>query len=114
MNTYWSSYKGDNNAFWAHEWSKHGTCVSTLAPSCLNNYVEDEDVYNYFSKALELRSQFNLFQALEAQGITPGSNPNVADMHSAIQAAFGFDAEINCVSGVLSEVSHPSQPWQCS
>jgi len=104
MHTYWSSYKGDNNAFWAHEWSKHGTCVSTLAPSCSSNFVANQDVYNYFSKALGLRSQYNLYQALAAKGITPGSNPNVADIHSAIQAAFGFDAEINCESGVLSEV----------
>ncbi|KAG0054359.1 ribonuclease T2-like [Gryganskiella cystojenkinii] len=104
MHTYWSSYKGDNNAFWAHEWSKHGTCVSTLAPSCKSDFVPDEDVYSYFSKALELRSQYNLYQTLAAKGIVPGTNPNVADMHAAIQEAFGFDAQINCLSGVLSEI----------
>ncbi|KAG0203512.1 ribonuclease T2-like [Mortierella sp. GBA30] len=104
MNTYWSSYTGDNNSFWSHEWSKHGTCVSTLAPSCLANYVQDEDVYNYFSKALELRKQYDLYTALANAGITPGSNPNVADMHAAIQTAFGVDAQINCSSGTLSEI----------
>ncbi|KAG0201789.1 ribonuclease T2-like [Mortierella sp. GBA30] len=104
MNTYWSSYKGDNNAFWAHEWSKHGTCVSSLAPSCSSNYVQDQDVYAYFSKALALRSQYNLYQALASAGITPGSNPNVNDMHAAIKKAFGVDAQINCNSGVLSEI----------
>ncbi|KAF9023108.1 ribonuclease T2-like [Podila verticillata] len=104
MNTYWSSYNGDNNVFWSHEWSKHGTCVSTLAPSCSANYVQDQDVYNYFSKALALRSQYNLYNALAAKNILPGSNPNVADMHTAIKAAFGVDAQINCLSGVLSEI----------
>ncbi|KAI1311313.1 ribonuclease T2-like [Mortierella claussenii] len=104
MNTYWSSYKGDNNAFWAHEWSKHGTCVSTLAPTCSANYVQDQDVFTFFSTALNLRSQYNLYQALAAAGITPGSNPNVADMHTAIKNAFGVDAQINCASGVLSEI----------
>ncbi|KAF9199071.1 ribonuclease T2-like, partial [Haplosporangium sp. Z 27] len=98
MNNYWSSYTGDNNSFWSHEWSKHGTCVSTLAPSCISNYVQDEDVYNYFSTALGLRSQYNLYDALSKAGITPGSNPNVDDMHTAIQNAFGVDAEINCQS----------------
>ncbi|KAF9316535.1 ribonuclease T2-like [Podila horticola] len=104
MNTYWSSYKGDNNAFWSHEWSKHGTCVSNLAPSCSANSVQDQDVFSYFSKALALRAQYNLYGALAAKNILPGSNPNVADMHAAIQAAFGVDAQINCLSGVLSEI----------
>ncbi|KAG0247008.1 ribonuclease T2 [Mortierella sp. GBAus27b] len=104
MNTYWSSYKGDNNAFWAHEWSKHGTCVSNLAPSCSSNYVQDQDVYQYFAKALELRSKYNLYKALADSGITPGSTPNVADMHTAIKKAFGVDAQINCASGALSEI----------
>ncbi|KAF9997965.1 ribonuclease T2-like [Entomortierella chlamydospora] len=104
MNTYWSSYTGDNNSFWSHEWSKHGTCVSTLAPSCIANYVQDEDVYNYFSTALGLRQKYDLYAALANAGITPGSNPNVDDMHSAIQSAFGVDAEINCNNGALSEI----------
>ncbi|KAG0041634.1 ribonuclease T2-like [Gryganskiella cystojenkinii] len=104
MNTYWGSYKGDNNAFWAHEWSKHATCISTLAPSCHSDWAQDQDVYTFFSTVLGLRKQYDLYQALANAGITPGSNPNVADMHSAIQSAFGVDAEINCSSGVLSEI----------
>ncbi|KAK3838000.1 MAG: ribonuclease T2-like protein [Linnemannia elongata] len=104
MNTYWSSYKGDNNAFWAHEWSKHGTCVSTLAPKCSSNYVQDQDVFNYFNTALALRKQYNLYSVLAGAGITPGSTPDVDDMHAAIKAAFGVDAQINCASGVLREI----------
>lgn len=111
MNTYWSSYNGSNNAFWSHEWSVHGTCVSTLDPSCYNNYVQDEDVYDFFSKALALRSQYDLYKALAEAGITPGSNPNVADMHTAISAAFGVDAQIDCEthSSSLSEVNEQGQ-----
>ncbi|KAG0333937.1 ribonuclease T2-like [Podila humilis] len=104
LNTYWASYKGDNNAFWAHEWSKHGTCISNLAPSCSANYVQDQDVFAYFEKTLALRSQYNLYQALAAKNILPGTNPNVADMHTAIKAAFGVDAQINCKDGALSEI----------
>ncbi|KAF8944609.1 ribonuclease T2-like [Haplosporangium gracile] len=104
MNTYWSSYKGDNNAFWSHEWSKHGTCVSTLAPKCSSNYVQDQDVFNYFNTALALRKKYNLYSVLSGAGINPGSNPDVDDMHDAIKAAFGVDAQINCDSGALSEI----------
>jgi hypothetical protein len=28
MNKYWVSYKGDNQAFWNHEYNKHGYCVT--------------------------------------------------------------------------------------
>ncbi|KAF9932531.1 ribonuclease T2-like [Linnemannia zychae] len=104
LNTYWSSYKGDNNAFWSHEWSKHGTCVSTLAPNCSSDFVQNQDVFNYFSTTLGLRKQYNLYNALANAGITPGSTPDVDDMHVAINAAFGVDAQINCSGGVLSEI----------
>ncbi|GJJ76111.1 ribonuclease T2 [Entomortierella parvispora] len=104
MNTYWGSYTGDNNSFWSHEWTKHATCISTLAPSCHPDWVQDQDVYTFFSTALGLRQQYDLYAALANAGITPGSNPDVDDMHAAIQTAFGVDAEINCESGALSEI----------
>ncbi|KAK3824023.1 MAG: ribonuclease T2 [Linnemannia gamsii] len=104
LNTYWASYKGDNNAFWAHEWSKHGTCVSTLAPKCSTDYVQDQDVFTYFKTTLALRKQYNLYSVLAGAGITPGSTPDSDDMHDAIKAAYGVDAQINCASGVLSEI----------
>lgn len=66
--------------------------------------TKDQDVYAYFSKALELRAQFDVHKALADQGIVPGSTPNVNDMHKAVQKAFGVDAQINCSNGQLSEV----------
>ncbi|CAO3563812.1 unnamed protein product [Mortierella alpina] len=96
MHDYWSSCNGDNNAFWSHEWSKHGTCISTLGPSCWNQFVQNEDVYNYFSKGLALRSKYNLYKALAKADILPGSTPHIDDIHKAIKEAFGVDAEIWC------------------
>jgi ribonuclease T2 len=56
LNTYWASYKGDNNAFWAHKWSEYGTYVSILAPKRLGvNYVQNQDVFSYFQTTLALR-----------------------------------------------------------
>ncbi|KAF9578939.1 ribonuclease T2-like, partial [Lunasporangiospora selenospora] len=103
LNTYWASYKNDNNAFWAHEWNKHGTCLSTLEPGCFDNFVANHDLFSYFTKVLELRKQYNLYKVLADKGITPGSNPSVKDMQAAFREAFGFPAQINCKSGALSE-----------
>lgn len=35
MKKYWVDINGQDEQFWEHEWSKHGTCYSTLEPSCL-------------------------------------------------------------------------------
>ncbi|KAG0305510.1 ribonuclease T2-like [Dissophora globulifera] len=105
MNTYWPSFTRDNNKIWSLEWSKHGTCVSTLDPSCIANYVQDEEVYTYFSTALALRSEYNIYQALADRNIYPGSYPNVSSIHAAITEKFGSDAEIICyMNGTLREV----------
>ncbi|KIW11350.1 hypothetical protein PV08_10650 [Exophiala spinifera] len=34
MDEYWLSLNSDPAHLWAHEWNKHGTCVSTLEPGC--------------------------------------------------------------------------------
>lgn len=52
--------------FWSHEWSKHGTCVSTLRPTCYgDSYQKYQDVIDYFEKVLELRDTYDLYGALK-------------------------------------------------
>ncbi|KAI8319175.1 ribonuclease T2 [Martensiomyces pterosporus] len=106
MNTYWSSYTGDNNSFWSHEWSKHGTCVTTLNPSCYANYIQYEDVNDYFSTVIGLRSQYDYYSALASQGIVPtaGQTFYASDFKAAIKSVLGIDVVIHCSSGALSEI----------
>ena len=55
MRAHWKGIAGDEH-LWQHEWSKHGTCVSTLEPRCYGDqsYRETEEVVDYFAKAVEL------------------------------------------------------------
>jgi ribonuclease T2 len=54
MQTYWKDYKGNDDLFWQHEWSKHGTCISTLEPKCYMEHRPTEEVVDYFDRAVEL------------------------------------------------------------
>ena len=62
MNTYWKDYQGNDESFWEHEWDKHGTCISTLRPSCYTNYVPQEEVVDFFQKTVDLFKTLNSYQ----------------------------------------------------
>ncbi|KAG0231729.1 ribonuclease T2-like [Actinomortierella wolfii] len=104
LHTYWPSNKNDDNKYWAYQWRKHGTCVSSIAPSCMPDMPMNHDLYTYFKKAIELRSHYNLYQVLAEAGILPGSKPRLADIQAAIKAKFGVEAEIHCKSGILKDI----------
>lgn len=108
MNTYWPSYNGDNGAFWSHEWTKHGTCVTTLAPRCYGSgYQQYEDVGDYFTKALQLRQTYGYYQALAKHGIFPDNNGqefSADDFKSAIKQELGVEVALKCENSKLSEI----------
>ena len=106
MKKYWHSKYGKPNCFWAHQWNKHGTCISNLDPSCKSNPVEGEDIYSYFSKALELRSKYDLHEALAEHGISPstGGKVNINRIRNAIQAKFNVTPTLRCEHGALYEI----------
>ncbi|KAL0096786.1 secreted ribonuclease T2 [Phycomyces blakesleeanus] len=107
MSTFWPSYKGDNNWFWSHEWNKHGTCISTLRPSCYGKeYTKYQDVTAYFKQALELRHYYDLFGALNLAGVIPGQTYNVQTMIEPLEKYVGAKIKMDCDrKGQLSEVS---------
>jgi hypothetical protein len=57
MSEYWKDYNGDDATLWEHEWNKHGTCVSTLEPHCYEDYLPQQEVVDYFDKAVEIYQQ---------------------------------------------------------
>ncbi|KAL2441734.1 Ribonuclease T2 [Exophiala dermatitidis] len=46
MHDYWLALDGDDAHLWAHEWNKHGTCISTLEPVCYGGGDDGGEVYN--------------------------------------------------------------------
>ena len=62
MTTYWKDENGDDESFWEHEWSKHGTCISSLDPSCYTNYSSKEELVDFFSKTVELFKTLTSYQ----------------------------------------------------
>jgi ribonuclease T2 len=68
MNTYWKDIDDNDETFWEHEWSKHGTCISTLEPSCYTNYQSEEECADFFKTAV------NLFQTLPSYNVSNGKS----------------------------------------
>ena len=64
MNIYWKNQDGTDESFWEHEWGKHGTCYSTLEPSCYIDYKPQEEVVDYFARTV------NLFQQLPTYNVS--------------------------------------------
>ncbi|KAK9766914.1 hypothetical protein K7432_003631 [Basidiobolus ranarum] len=105
MNTYWVSYNGDNSGFWTHEWDKHGTCVTTLAPQCYGNtYRKYQEMMDYFETVIQLRQQYNIYSALNSAGITPGKSYQRQDMINAVKKSLNVDPWFHCKNGTLEEV----------
>lgn len=61
MNTYWKDYQGDDESLWAHEWNKHGTCISSFEPKCYSNHDLQQGVVDYFVKTTEVFSELRSF-----------------------------------------------------
>lgn len=62
MDIYYKDYQGNDESFWEHEWGKHGTCISTLEPSCYTNYQPQEEVADYFQQIVNLFQQLPTYQ----------------------------------------------------
>lgn len=88
MDAFWRTLfkKNSNERFWAHEWSKHGTCAgmgSQLA---------------YFSNTLAARARYDPAKAFAAHGVAPSdAKPlNASALAAAFQAELGEAPMLGC------------------
>ncbi|KAF2758254.1 ribonuclease M [Pseudovirgaria hyperparasitica] len=106
MNTYWKDYQGNDETFWAHEWGKHGTCISTYEPSCYSSFSPTEEVADFFEKTVTLFKALPSYQWLSEAGIIPSSSSTYtsAQIQSALSAKHGYQVTLGCSSGALNEI----------
>ncbi|KAF2470361.1 ribonuclease T2 [Lindgomyces ingoldianus] len=107
MQTYWKDYQGNDQTFWQHEWTKHGTCISTLNPECYSDHKATEEVVDFFQKTVDLFKTLPSYEWLAAAGITPSTSQTYTT--SAIQAALaakrpGVSVTLGCKSSTLNEI----------
>ena len=100
MNTYWKNQGASDESFWEHEWGKHGTCISTLEPSCYTNYVPQQEVVDFFTKTVALFKTLPSYQFLSDAGITPSSSATYtsAEILAALNKPRGVDVAIQCAN----------------
>ncbi|ESZ96093.1 hypothetical protein SBOR_3570 [Sclerotinia borealis F-4128] len=106
MNTYWVSDDSTNEVFWEHEWNKHGTCISTLEPSCYSSYTTGAEVVDFFNVAVDLFKILPTYTWLANAGIVPSASKTYtsAQIQAAITAGFGYPATIQCSSSSLDAI----------
>jgi len=108
MDTYWVDIKGDNDQFWAHEWGKHGTCMSTLKPDCLpDGSPEGLEAVAYFQTVVELFKTLPTYDWLARGGIVPSDSTTytLSQLISTLKSATGVTPALDCKRGVLNGVS---------
>jgi ribonuclease T2 len=98
LNVYWPSYDGPNNAFWSHEYEKHGTCAASLSQFATQ--------LDFFKSTLSLLQKYNVLPMLAAAGIVPSDSNSVSASAAttAVTNAFGGKPAWECQSGNLDAV----------
>jgi len=108
MDNYWVDENGDNDQFWAHEWSKHGTCMSTLRPECLpDGTARGAEAVAFFQTVVRLFQTLPTYNWLANAGITPSNSRRYTldELTSALQSASGYIPALDCKRGVLNGAS---------
>jgi len=109
MNNYWINLGSPNEAFWAHEFSKHATCTSTFDVVCYApNYQPHQDVIDFFDAVVRAFKQFPTYDILASAGIVPSNKTTykLGDIQKALKAQTGGVPYLGCGNNgtVLQEV----------
>ncbi|KAF7984998.1 hypothetical protein HWV62_9978 [Athelia sp. TMB] len=109
MQKYWLNDDGTSEELWEHEWATHGTCYSTLEPSCFgDSYYKGEEAVAFYETVVKLFKTLPTYEWLAASGITPSDSKTYK--WSAVEAALlkngnGMKPAVTCSSGKISAIS---------
>ncbi|KAK8091012.1 ribonuclease T2-like protein [Apiospora phragmitis] len=89
-----------------HEFGKHGTCISTLEPTCYADYQPTQEVGDYFTRAVGLFKDLPTHEWLAAAGIVPSTSATytLEAVQAALSDKHGKPVVVNCKSGELNEL----------
>jgi len=91
LHTYWPSLMSpDQASFWAHEWTRHGTCME---PFFTSSAAKEHD---FFALTLKLREGFDAFAMLSSKGIGPASTTSWEAVKMALEGTYGHKVEVGC------------------
>jgi ribonuclease T2 len=99
MNKYWVNQGASNEAFWAHEFSKHATCYSTFDVPCYGpKYVDHQEVIEFYETAIMYYKRNPTYDWLAKAGITPSNSTTytLSDMQDALTEEYGAIPYIGC------------------
>ncbi|KAG8865151.1 ribonuclease T2-like [Tulasnella sp. 330] len=110
MQEHWLDQGGDNESFWEHEWNKHGTCLSTLEPSCMpSGKPTGYDATRFFHTATNLYKGLPTFWILASAGIFPSTTRNYtySEIANAVKSRIGVLPALDCDnSTVIFEIDY--------
>ncbi|KAF9336202.1 ribonuclease T2-like [Podila minutissima] len=107
MQDYWVDINGENEKAWEHAWATHGTCMSTLKPSCLPpNSKTGAEAVMYYKTVVKLFQTLPTYTWLANAGISPSSTEtySLSTLVSALQHQSGVIPALDCSSGVLNHM----------
>jgi ribonuclease T2 len=106
MQKYWKDYQGDDENLWSHEWSKHGTCVSTLDTRCYTEYRAQQEVVDYFNITTSLFTTLPTYETLATAGVLPSESRTWTEeeIQAPLKKMHGTGVTLRCKGKVLNEV----------
>ncbi len=106
MQQYWKDYQGDDQNLWMHEWSKHGTCVSTLDTKCYSDYRPQQEVVDYFNATVSLFKTLPTYETLAGAGVVPSRSRTWTreEIQAPLQKMHGAAVTLGCRGKMLTEV----------